>query len=161
MFEQKLAFSLVFFCSHAAISLWFLLFFRFFRSDFFLNSFPNPFIVHSGPIFFILTKLTFLASCFLFTYGILILILFFLNFLLWVFFRNGFPSAHIDHSRSNFLFSHWKLFELYVRTCPAMFFVSLSNALFRFTFVHTAKLSQIFSITSSSHQRHLRAWRHF
>ena len=35
------------FCSHAAISLWFLLFFRFFVSDFFLNGSPNPFIVHS------------------------------------------------------------------------------------------------------------------
>ena len=71
MFEQKFAFSLVVFCSHAAISLWFLLFFRFFRSDFFLNGFSNPFIVLS---------------------------------------------------RSSFLFSQWKFFELYVRTCPAMFF---------------------------------------
>ena len=39
------------FCSHAAISLWFLLCFQFFGSDFFLNGFPNPFIVHSKPIF--------------------------------------------------------------------------------------------------------------
>ena len=56
------------FCSHAAISLWF---FLFFGSDFFLNAFPDPFIVLS---------------------------------------------------RSGFLFSQWKFFELYVRTCPAMFF---------------------------------------
>ena len=45
MFEQKFAFSIVVFCSHAAISLWFLLFFQFFGSDFFLNGFSNPFIV--------------------------------------------------------------------------------------------------------------------
>ena len=51
MFEQKFAFSLVIFCSHAAISLRFLLFFRFFGSDFFLNDFPNPFIVRSRSSF--------------------------------------------------------------------------------------------------------------
>ena len=39
---------------------------------------------------------------------------------------------------------------------------SSSDAFFRFTFVRTAKLkSQIFSITSSSHLRRLRASRHF
>ena len=59
------------FCSHAAISLWFSLFFRFFDRDFFVNGFPNSFIVHS---------------------------------------------------RSSCLFSQWKFIELYVRTCPAMFF---------------------------------------
>ena len=47
MSEQKFALSLVVFCSHAAISLWFLLFFRFFGSDFFLNGFPNSLIVRS------------------------------------------------------------------------------------------------------------------
>ena len=51
MFEQKFTFSLVRFCSHAVISLWFLLFFRFFGSDFFLNGFPNPFIVRSRSSF--------------------------------------------------------------------------------------------------------------
>ena len=50
MFEQKFAFPLVVFGSHAAISLWFLLvFFQFSGSEFFLNDFPNPFIVHSRP----------------------------------------------------------------------------------------------------------------
>ena len=71
MFEQKFTFSQMVFCSHAAVSLWFLLFFRFCGSDFFLNGSPNPFIVRS---------------------------------------------------RSSFLFSQWKFFELCVRTCPAMFF---------------------------------------
>ena len=37
-----------FFCSHAAISLWFLLFFL---DQIFLNGFYNPFIVHSRPSF--------------------------------------------------------------------------------------------------------------
>ena len=37
------------FCWHAAISLWFSLFLRFFGSDFFSNCFCNPFIVHSRP----------------------------------------------------------------------------------------------------------------
>ena len=49
MFEQQFAFSLGVLCSHAAISLGFLLFFRFFGLDFFLNGFPNPFIVHFRP----------------------------------------------------------------------------------------------------------------
>ena len=48
MFEQKFALSKVIFRSHAAISLWFLLFFHFLGSDFFLNGFPNQFIVHSS-----------------------------------------------------------------------------------------------------------------
>ena len=51
-FEQKFALSLVVFCSHAAISLCFLLFFQFFWIGFFfLNAFPNPFINHSRPNF--------------------------------------------------------------------------------------------------------------
>ena len=41
----------------------------------------------------------------------------------WIgFFLNGFPISFIVHSWSNFLFSERKFFELYVRTCPAMFF---------------------------------------
>ena len=51
MFEQKFAFSVLVFRLHAAISLWFLLFFQFFGSDFILNGFSNPFIVHSRPSF--------------------------------------------------------------------------------------------------------------
>ena len=69
------------FCSHATISLWFLLFFRFFGSDFFFKRFFQSILVHS---------------------------------------------------RSSFLFSQWKFFELYVRTCPAMFFfISSSRFLLR------------------------------
>ena len=50
MFEQKFAFSLV--ALHIRqFNFDFLLFFLFFGSIFFLNSFPNPFIVHSRPSF--------------------------------------------------------------------------------------------------------------
>ena len=45
MCEQKFAFSLVVFCSNAAISI------SFFGSYFFPNGFPNPLIVHSRPSF--------------------------------------------------------------------------------------------------------------
>ena len=64
MFEQKFAFSLVSFCSHAAISLRFLLFFRFFESDF-LKGFPNRLIAHSRPSF--LFEPNFSLGVFLFT----------------------------------------------------------------------------------------------
>ena len=47
---------------------------------------------------------------------------------------------HSVFSRSSFLFSLWQ-FELFARTCTAMFVFS-SGALFRFTFVHTAKLKK-------------------
>ena len=49
---KKFAFSLMVLCSHAAISLWFLLFFRFFLIGF-SNGFPNPFIVHWWSEFFV------------------------------------------------------------------------------------------------------------
>ena len=49
MFEQNFAFSLVVFCSHAAISV-FYCFFNFVEI-FFLNGFPNPFIVRSRSSF--------------------------------------------------------------------------------------------------------------
>ena len=38
-------------CLHPAISLWFLLVFRFFGFNSLLNGFPHPFIVHSRPRF--------------------------------------------------------------------------------------------------------------
>ena len=61
VFEQKFAFSLVVFCSHAAISLWFLLFFFsiFLIGFFFLNGFPNPYIVHSRASFLLESNLHF------------------------------------------------------------------------------------------------------
>ena len=67
MFEQKLGFSVVVFCSHAAISLSFLLFFRFFGSDFFLNSFQNPYTALSGPSFSLELKLHISLVVFLFS----------------------------------------------------------------------------------------------
>ena len=51
MFEQKFAFSLVVFCSHAAISRFTVFFFNFLDPIFFLNGFPNPFMLHSRPYF--------------------------------------------------------------------------------------------------------------
>ena len=42
---------------------------------------------------------------------------------------NGFPNSVIVRSRSSFLFSQWKFFELFVRTCPAMFFNSSSPSM--------------------------------
>ena len=62
-------------CSHAAISLWFFLFFffQFFGLIFFLNGFPNAFIVHSKPTF--LFELIFFFSVVVFvTCGILTLV---------------------------------------------------------------------------------------
>ena len=71
------------------------------------------------------TKIRFLASGFLFTCGNFTLIFtVFFRFFGSDFFVNGFPNPFIVRSRSNFLFSQWKFFELYVRTCPAMFFIS-------------------------------------
>ena len=63
--------------------------------------------------------------------------LFYIDFLFFNlnFLEVVFPISLIVHSRSSFLFSQWKFFELYDRTCPAIFFVSLSDALFRFTFI--------------------------
>ena len=81
MFEQKFAFSVVVFCSHAAISLRFLLFFQFFGSDFFLTGFSNPFTAHSRTSFLFELNFHFSLGVFLFTCGILILIFcFFLIF---------------------------------------------------------------------------------
>ena len=65
------------------------------------------------------TKIRFLASGFLFTCGNFNLIFTVFS----IFFLNGFSNPFIVRSRSSFLFSQWKLFELYVRTCPAMFFL--------------------------------------
>ena len=96
------------------------LFFRFFGWDFFHNGFANPFIVHSRPSFFWLNQFHFSASGFLFTCCILNLISFYFFDLIFI---NGFPSSLIVPTRSGLLFNQWKFFELYVRTCPAMFFL--------------------------------------
>ena len=44
---------------------------------------------------------------------------------------NGFPNPVIVRSRSSFLFSQWKFFELYVKTCPPMFFLFRTQFLLR------------------------------
>ena len=95
------------FCSHAAISLWFLLFFRLFGLDFFLNGFPNPFIVRS---------------------------------------------------RSSFLFSQWKFFALYVRTCSMFYFVVkiFVSTVWRHKHFKSLFCSFIHAISTL-----LRAWCHF
>ena len=81
MFEQKFAFSLVVFCSHAAISFWFLLFFRFFGLNFLLNGVSGSLIVHSRPTYLLEQNFHFSLVVF-FTCGILTLIFcFFLNFI--------------------------------------------------------------------------------
>ena len=51
MFEQKFGFSVVVFLFTCGNFTRFLLFFRFFGSDFILNGFPNPFTAHSRPSF--------------------------------------------------------------------------------------------------------------
>ena len=85
MFEQKFGFSVVVFCSHAAISLLFLLFFRFFGS--FLKVFPNPFAAHSRPSFLFELNFHFSLVVFLFTCGILIMIFSFFLFFCSDFFK--------------------------------------------------------------------------
>ena len=47
----------------------------------------------------------------------------FFVFLDRIFFSMVFSHPFIVRARSSFLFSQWKFFVLYVRTCPAMFFL--------------------------------------
>ena len=58
VFEQKFAFSLEDFCSHAALWHWFFIvfFFKFFWSDYFLNGFHNSIIVHSWSSFYLVIE---------------------------------------------------------------------------------------------------------
>ena len=75
------------------------------------------------------------------------------------FFLNGFPYPFIVRSRSSFLFSQWNFFELYVRTCPAMFlyFVAIFvTTIWRHNHFKSAFCSFVHAIPSE-----LRAWRHF
>ena len=69
------------------------------------------------------TKIRFLASGFLFTCGNFTLIFTVFSIFCLCFFRNGFTNSLLVRSRSSFLFSQWKFFELLVRTCPAMFYL--------------------------------------
>ena len=49
------------------------------------------------------------------------------------FLRNGFPNSLIVRSGFSILCSQRKCFELYVRTCPALFFTSSNRFLLRLT----------------------------
>ena len=102
LLELNLHFSLVVFCSHAAISPWFLLFFDFWMF-FFLNGFPNSFIVHSRPRFLLELNLHFSLMVFFhmrqFHFGFYCFFQFFGS----DFFLNGFPNSFIVHSRPRFL----------------------------------------------------------
>ena len=145
VFEQKCGFSVVVFYSHAAISLWFLLFFRFFGSDFFLNGFLNPFTAHSRPR--ILFELNFHFSLVVFFvhrwhFDIDFFFVFFLLFDL-IFLKMVFSIHSLSILGLVFLFSQWKFFELYVRTCPAMFFVSSSDALLSFYICSHSKAEKV------------------
>ena len=107
--KKNLLSRLWFFCSHAAISFWFSLFFFGFLA--------------SGFLF---------ACCFL----TLIFCFFFKKFFIW-FFRNGFSNSLVVRSMSSFLFSHWQFFEFYVKTCPAMLSLLRRIKIFRFTLVRS------------------------
>ena len=96
-------------------------FFDFLTRFFFLNGFPSPSIVHSLPSFLFEQNLHFSLMVF-FVHMRHFDIDFLFFFWIW-FFRNGFPKSLTVRSKSSVLFSQWKFFELYVRTCPAMFFL--------------------------------------
>ena len=74
-------------------------------------------------------------------------------FFLFQFFESDFlyrfPNPFIVRSRPSFLFGQWKFFELYVRTCPAMFFASSNKKMFRFTpFCHFFNILREIFLTS-------------
>ena len=69
--------------------------------------------------------------------------LFFVYFFRSYFFRNGFPNSLIVNSRSNCLFGQRKFFELYVRTCPAMFFFVSSSDSFSFYICSRSKAKKV------------------
>ena len=100
-----------------------------FELDFFLKGFSKRFLLHSRPSFFLLTKFPFLANDFFHMRHF--------NFdYLSDFFEMVFPIHSVRLVNENFDL------KFYVRTCPVIFFGSLSDALYRFTFVHTAKLKK-------------------
>ena len=70
-------------------------------------------------------KIRFVVSGFLFTCGNFTLIFyFFFDFLDRIFFLKGFHNPFVVRSLSSFLSSQCKFFELYIRTCHAMFLTS-------------------------------------
>ena len=102
MFEQKIAFSLVIFGSHEAISFWFLLFCRFFLDPIlFLNGCRNSFIVYSRSCVLYEPNFHFALVIFCsqaaFWHGFSV----FFKFMNW-FFGNGFPKSLTFPSMSSF-----------------------------------------------------------
>ena len=122
LFEPNFDFSVVVFCSHAAISLWFLLFFdfldRIFFSKWFFQSIHSSFYAK----FFVWTKFRFLGSGFFCSHAAFKHWCFF-SFFWSCFFRNSFYNSLIVRSMFSCLFSQLNFFELYVRNCLAMFFL--------------------------------------
>ena len=82
----------------------------------------------------------------------------FFYFFYLIFFRNGFPNSLIVRSRSGFLFSKWKFFELYVRTCLLCFyFVAIFvTTIWRHNHFKSAFCSFVHPISTE-----VRVWRQF
>ena len=154
MFEQHFAFSLVDFNHMAAIWLWYLVF-RFFGWDFFLNGFPNPFILG---LVFCLNQIFISRRWVFFRCGVLTLIFCFFFYFIWFFLQ--IVPIHSVRSRSSIFCSQWKLFELYVRTCPSMFFYFVVRifvtTIWRHNHLESAFCSSVHAISSE-----VGAWRHF
>ena len=91
---------------------------KFFGSHFFLNGFRNLFIVQTRPSFLFEPNFHFslVVFCshmaFWHTFSV-----FYFYFLIW-FVEKWLSNTLIVRSRSSFLFSRWKFFELHVKTCP-------------------------------------------
>ena len=85
----------------------------------FLNIFPNSFVVHSRASFLFEPNFLFSIEDFC-SHAALWHFLF--KFFDPIFFINGFSIYSSFILLSSFLYSQWKFFELYGRTCPAMVF---------------------------------------
>ena len=80
--------------------------FNFLDRIFFLNGFPNPFIVHSRPRFFLLNQISFSRSWFsVYMRDFGLDFLFLISFLSDVLEMVHFPYSFIVRSRFSFLFS--------------------------------------------------------
>ena len=101
VFEQKFAFSLVVFFTCGNFTLIFTVFFQFHGSDFFLNGFPNPFLVHSMLSVLVEPIFSFSPVVFLHMRHLTLIFSFFKIFLSDFFFGNGFPNLLIVRSRSS------------------------------------------------------------
>ena len=73
--------------------------------------------------------------------------------------KSNFLAAKVFLQGTSFLFSQWKFFELYVRTCPAVFYfvVAISvTTIWRHNHFKSAFCSFVHAISIE-----VRAWRHF